>query len=155
MSAPFRIAQRLVLAMLVGCTASSALGQVQAGDRWWAPASGLPLPWATENEQNPWTEKKPEMPLFRLTCDNAHAPHPFFGRVIYSQDPARALITGRCNDIGAIVMQQFRGIAARAPYFTNGSAKNLRELIDFYDRRYNIRYSEQEKIDLENFLSTL
>lgn len=113
------------------------------------------LPWATENEQNPWTEKKPEMPLFRLTCDNAHAPHPFFGRVIYSQDPARALITGRCNDIGAIVMQQFRGIASRAPYFTNGSAKNLRELIDFYDRRYNIRYSEQEKIDLENFLSTL
>ncbi len=113
------------------------------------------LPWATENEQNPWTEKKPEMPLFRLSCDNAHAPHPFFGRVIYSQDPGRALITGRCNDIGSIVMQQFRGIASRAPYLTNGSAKNLRELIDFYDRRYNIRYSEQEKIDLENFLSTL
>ncbi len=113
------------------------------------------LPWAAENEQNPWTEKKPEMPLFRLSCDNAHAPHPFFGRVIYSQDPGRALITGRCNDIGSIVMQQFRGIASRAPYLTNGSAKNLRELIDFYDRRYNIRYSEQEKIDLENFLSTL
>lgn len=113
------------------------------------------LPWATETGQDPWTDRKPEMPLFRLTCDNAHAPHPFFGRVIYSQDPARALITGRCNDIGAIVMQQFRGIASRAPYFTNGSAKNLRELIDFYDRRYNIRYSEQEKVDLENFLSAL
>ena len=113
------------------------------------------LPWATENEQDPWTDKKPELPLFKLSCDNAHAPHPFFGRVIWSQDPGRALITGRCNDIGAIVMQQFRGIAARAPYYTNGSAQNLRELIDFYDRRFNIRYSEQEKIDLENLLSTL
>lgn len=113
------------------------------------------LPWASQNEQDPWTDKKPELPLFKLTCDNAHAPHPFFGRVIWSQDPGRALITGRCNDIGAIVMQQFRGIAARAPYYTNGSARNLRELIDFYDRRYNIRYSEQEKVDLENFLSTL
>ncbi|NIW24466.1 MAG: hypothetical protein GWN29_07810, partial [Gammaproteobacteria bacterium] len=60
-----------------------------------------------------------------------------------------------CNDIGSIVMQQFRSIAARAPYFSNGSAKTLRELVDFYDRRFNIRYTEQEKQDLENFLSTL
>ena len=52
-------------------------------------------------------------------------------------------------------MQQFRGLAARAPYFSNGSAQNLRELIDFYDRRYNIQFSEQEKVDLENFLSAL
>ena len=52
-------------------------------------------------------------------------------------------------------MQQFRGIAARAPYFSNGSAQNIRELIDFYDRRYNIQYSEQEKTDLGNFLRAL
>jgi hypothetical protein len=121
----------------------------------WIDVGTTNLPWANEVEQNPWTEKKPQLPLFRLTCSGAHAPHPFFGRTIYTQDPGRALITGRCNDIGAIVMQQFRGIAARAPYFVNGSAQNLRELIDFYDRRFNIRYSEQEKVDLENFLSTL
>ncbi len=121
----------------------------------WVDVGTTNLPWASEVQQDPWTDRKPELPLFKLTCTDAHAPHPFFGRTIFTQDPGRALITGKCNDIGAIVMQQFRGIAARAPYFVNGSAANLRELIDFYDRRFNIRYTEQEKTDLENFLSTL
>ena len=48
-----------------------------------------------------------------------------------------------------------RALAARAPYFSNGSAATLRELVDFYDRRFNIRYTEQERIDLVNFLSVL
>ena len=39
-------------------------------------------------------------------------------------------------------MQQFRGLAARAPYFANGSAETLRDLVDFYDRRFNIGYTE-------------
>jgi hypothetical protein len=121
----------------------------------WMDIGTTNLPWALEQPQNPWTEKKPELPLFKLTCARAPAPHPFLGRVIYTQDPGRALVTGRCNDIGTIVMQQFRGLAARAPYFSNGSALSLRELVDFYDRRYNIQYSEQEKRDLVNFLGAL
>ena len=40
-------------------------------------------------------------------------------------------------------------------YFANGSAANLRELVDFYDRRFNIGYTEQEKRDLTNFMSVL
>ena len=52
-------------------------------------------------------------------------------------------------------MQQFRGLAARAPYFSNGSARTLRELVDFYDRRYTIGFSEQEKQDLASFLGAL
>ena len=121
----------------------------------WMDVGTTNLPWANEVLQDPWSDREPELPLFKLTCGGAHAPHPFLGRTIFTQDPGRALITGKCNDIGAIVMQQFRGLAARAPYYVNGSAKSLRELIDFYDRRFNIRYSEQEKTDLENFLSTL
>jgi cytochrome c peroxidase len=75
--------------------------------------------------------------------------------VIYTQDPGRALISGRCNDVGTIVMQQLRGLSSRAPYFSNGSAASLRELVDYYDRRYSIGYSEQEKTDLINFLGAL
>ncbi len=82
-------------------------------------------------------------------------PHAYLGREIFTQDPGRAVITGKCADVGSIVMQQFRGLAGRAPYFVNGSAANLRELIDYYDRRYNIRYSEREKVDLENFMASL
>ena len=121
----------------------------------WMDIGTTNLPWASEVPLNPWNEAKPQMPLFRVTCNPDVKPHPYLGRVIYTQDPGRALISGRCNDVGTIVMQQFRGLAARAPYFSNGSAATLRELVDFYDRRYNIGYSEQEKQDLVNFLGAL
>ncbi len=112
-------------------------------------------PWALEPAESPWAKDLPQMPLFKLTCRADLPPHPFLGRTIYTQDPGRALISGKCEDIGAIVIQQFRGLAARAPYFVNGSAADLRELVDFYDRRFNIRFTEQEKVDLVNFLGVL
>lgn len=101
------------------------------------------------------TEAAPELPLFRITCDGSAAPHPSPGRVIYTQDPGRALISGKCADVGSIAMQQFRGLAARAPYFSNGSAGTIREIVDFYDRRYGIGLSKEEAQDLTNFLSVL
>jgi hypothetical protein len=101
-----------------------------------------------------WTEK-PDLPVFKVTCDKNAPPHPYLGRVIYTTDPGRALISGKCVDVGSIVMQQLRGLAARAPYFANGSMKTLRELVDYYDRRFDAKYTEQEKQDLINFLSVL
>ena len=121
----------------------------------WMDIGTTNLPWAREAPLNPWTTDAPQLPLFKITCNADIAPHAFLGRVIYTQDPGRALVSGKCNDVGAIVMQQFRGLAARAPYFSNGSAATLRELVDFYDRRYSIGYSEQEKRDLVAFLSAL
>ncbi len=121
----------------------------------WMDIGTTNLPWAKETPENPWTKEKPQMPLFRITCKPDVPAHPFLGRVFYTQDPGRALISGKCNDVGTIVMQQFRGLAARPPYFSNGSAASIRELIDFYDRRYNIQYSDQEKLDLEHFLGSL
>ena len=103
----------------------------------------------------PASKDSPELPLFRVTCGSSTPPHPFLGRVIYTHDPGRALISGKCADVGSIVMQQFRGLAARAPYFSNGSARNLREVVEFYDRRFEIGYTEQEKQDLVNFLTVL
>jgi hypothetical protein len=121
----------------------------------WMDLGTTNLPWATEEPQNPWTARKPQMPLFKITCKSDVAPHAFLGRSIYTQDPGRALITGKCHDVGSIVMQQFRGLASRAPYFANGSAASLRELVDFYDRRFNIGFTDQERDDLINFLSAL
>ena len=96
-----------------------------------------------------------DLPVFKVTCQASATPHPYLGRIIYTTDPGRALITGRCNDVGSIVMQQFRGLAARAPYFSNGSAKTLRELVDFYDRRFDMKLTEQDRQDLVNFLGVL
>jgi hypothetical protein len=96
-----------------------------------------------------------ELPVFRISCDASAAPHPQLGRTFLTQDPGRALITGKCADAGSILMQQFRGLAARAPYFANGSAADLTELVDFYDRRFKIELAAQDKQDLVNFLSIL
>lgn len=103
----------------------------------------------------PWADPNRDLPLFKLTCRAGADPHPYLGRVVYTHDPGRALISGKCIDIGSITMQQMRGLSARAPLFANGSAKDLRALVDFYDRRFDIRYTEQEKRDLINFMSLL
>jgi hypothetical protein len=103
----------------------------------------------------PTAKESPELPLFRITCDASAPPHPQLGRTFLTQDPGRALITGKCTDAGSILMQQFRGLTARAPYFANGSAGDLMELVDFYDRRFSIGLKGKEKQDLVNFLSTL
>jgi hypothetical protein len=103
----------------------------------------------------PTAKESPELPLFRITCAVSAPPHPQLGRNFLTQDPGRALITGRCADVGSIVMQQFRGLAARAPYFANGSARDLSELVDFFDRRFKIGLTDKEKQDLISFLSIL
>ena len=108
----------------------------------------------TWTEPSTWQESS-DLPVFKITCSKDADPHPYLGRVIYTTDPGRALISGRCVDVGSIVMQQFRGLAARAPYFSNGSAKTLREVVDFYDRRFDMKLSDAEKEDLVNFLGVL
>jgi hypothetical protein len=101
----------------------------------------------------PFADPAPHLPLFRITC--LGKPHPHYGRVILTSDPGFALTTGKCSDVGRITLQSLRGMSARAPYFSNGSAKDLRGVIDYYDRRYSIGYSEQEKVDLVNLMRAL
>ena len=45
-----------------------------------------------------------------------------------------------------------RGLAARPPYFHNGSAADLGEVVDFYDTRFAIGFTDREKADLVAFL---
>lgn len=73
----------------------------------------------------------------------------------YTSDPGRGLIAGKCSDVGAIVLPQFHGLPARAPYFSNGSAATLKDVAEFYDSRYEAGFSAAEKQDLLNFLRVL
>lgn len=70
-------------------------------------------------------------------------------------DPGRALITGLWKDIGKVKGPVLRGLAARAPYFHNGSATTLADVVNFYDKRFQIAFTAQEKADLVAFLSAL
>jgi cytochrome c peroxidase len=118
-------------------------------------ASGMTRWMDISTTNRPEAQSLPDLPLFRITCDDTAPPHPLLGRVIYTQDPGRALISGKCADVGSIAIQQLRGLSARAPYFSNGSARDLREVVEFYERRFHTEYTEEEKQDLVNFLRVL
>jgi cytochrome c peroxidase len=77
------------------------------------------------------------------------------GKTITVTDPGRALISGRFKDIGKTKGPNLRALAARAPYFHNGSAKDLAAVVHFYDQRFNIGFTTQEAADLVAFLQAL
>lgn len=77
------------------------------------------------------------------------------GDVVQTTDPGRALISGLWADIGKVKGPILRGLSARAPYFHNGSADTLMDVVNFYDRRFGIGFTNQEKADLVAFLSAL
>jgi cytochrome c peroxidase len=65
-----------------------------------------------------------------------------------TSDPGRALISGKRADIGKTKGPILRGLAGRAPYFHNGSAATLMDVVDFYVTRFNLSLSERDKDDL-------
>src|SRR6202451_3977699 len=93
----------------------------------------------------------PTLPVFELVCTQG----PLAGNTYYTSDPGKALITGQCSDIGRGKGLILRGLSARAPYFHNGVAANLRQLVNFYNQRFQIDLSEQQMRDLVTFLQTL
>ena len=70
-------------------------------------------------------------------------------------DLGQALIDGKFDHVGKIKGPILRGLAGRAPYFHNGSAATLLDVIKFYDTRFDLHLSERDKDDLAAFLKTL
>jgi len=77
------------------------------------------------------------------------------GTAYYTSDPGKALISGQCSDISRGKGLILRGLAARAPYFHNGVAASLQQVVNFYNKRFQIDLSQQQMQDLINFLQTL
>ena len=94
------------------------------------------------------SRRTPDMPLYTLRNKTT-------GDTVQTTDPGRALISGKWEDIGRFKGPILRGLAARAPYFHDGSAKDFQAVIDFYDQRFGIGFTDQEKLDLIAFLRTL
>ena len=95
------------------------------------------------------SRRTPDLPLYTLR----HRLPPF--ETIRTSDPGRALVTGKWRDIGRFKGPVLRGLASRAPYFHNGSARDLNAVIDFYDGRFSIGLTRDEKADLVAFLRAL
>ncbi len=91
------------------------------------------------------------LPVFTLWCTEG----PLAGQTFQVTDIGRATITGQCADIGKLKGPILRGLAARAPYFHNGSAATLSDVVQFYDQRFSIGLTNQQKSDLAAFLNSL
>jgi cytochrome c peroxidase len=70
-------------------------------------------------------------------------------------DLGQALIDGKFDHVGKIKGPILRGLSARAPYFHNGSARTLLDVVHFYETRFGLVLTPQDESDLVAFLSSL
>lgn len=89
------------------------------------------------------------VPLYRVTQKSNPA------NVIETTDPGRAMITGQFADVNRFKAPGLRGLAARAPYFHDGSAPSLAAVVDHYEQHFGIAFADGEKAALVAFLQSL
>jgi len=90
----------------------------------------------------------PLLPLLTLENKTTH-------EVKITCDPGRALATGLWSDVGRFRAPPLRGLAARAPYFHDGQAATLGDVIEHYNTRFVLNLTDQQKGDLKAFLLAL
>jgi hypothetical protein len=96
----------------------------------------------------------PDLPIYEIRgCPDPL--HPGMTITFYTSDPGKALISGACADVNRGKGPILRGLAARAPYFHNGAAANLQELVSFYDKRFQMDLTSEQQKDLIAFLNSL
>ncbi len=101
--------------------------------------------------------REPHMPLYTFTCSTVGVSNGVctVGQKVKVTDPGRAMISGKWKHIGRFKGPVLRNLAARAPYFHNGLADTLGEAVDFYNTRFNMALTTQERSDMIAFLRTL
>jgi len=97
------------------------------------------------------TRRTPDLPLFTLRCDVGALK----GQIFQVTDPGQAMVTGRCFDIARFKTSSLRGLASRAPYFHDGQSATLMDVVNFYNDRFQVGLTPDEKADLVAFLGTL
>jgi cytochrome c peroxidase len=92
--------------------------------------------------------RQPGMPLYTLR-------HKTTFEERQTTDPGRAIRSGRWADVDRFKTPSLRGLAARPPYFHNGIAANLREVVLHYERALGFVFTARERDDLVAFLEAL
>jgi hypothetical protein len=92
--------------------------------------------------------RTPDLPLYTLQNLTTGAQR-------QTTDPGRAMVTGLWKDIAKFKGPILRGLPSRAPYFHNGFAATLDDVVAFYDARFGMQLTPQEHADLVAFLKTL
>ena len=123
-----------------GGTCTTCHDAPNAGDH----SVSLPLDLGLTTE----ARRTPDMPLYTFRNKTT-------GEIVKTTDPGRALITGKWKHLSLFKGPILRGLASRAPYFHNGSAASLSDVVEFYNTRFNLALTAQENADLIAFLRAL
>jgi cytochrome c peroxidase len=97
---------------------------------------------------------EPDLPIFLVSG----CPTPFSAEQpvsFYTTDLGKGMITGLCSDVNRVKGPILRGLAGRAPYFHNGAAATLLQAVNFYNQRFSMNLSEEQKHQLVAFLNSL
>jgi cytochrome c peroxidase len=101
-------------------------------------------------------------PLLLRAAANRPAAHPLYtlerlsdGETIQTTDPGKAFVTGKWSDMNRFKTPTLRGLSTRAPYFHNGIARTLRDVVRHYDAVQGFGFTAQEEDDLVAFLEAL
>src|SRR5262249_24429124 len=94
------------------------------------------------------SRRTPDLPLYTLRNKKT-------GELMQTTDPRGALDTRRWKERSQFQGPILRALAARAPYFHNGLAPDLDAVVDFYETRFDMHLTADEKSDLVAFLRAL
>ena len=92
--------------------------------------------------------RQPGMPLYTLRNKTT-------GETRLTTDPGRALKSGHWADVDKFKVPSLRGLSARAPYFHNGTAATLNDVILHYEAALGFQFTPAERDDLVAFLEAL
>lgn len=92
--------------------------------------------------------RTPDLPLYTFRNRST-------GETRQLTDAGAGNITGRWNDLGRFKTPTLRALAARAPYFHNGTAATLDGVVRHYAAFLGFSFTEEERADLIAFLNAL
>jgi cytochrome c peroxidase len=92
--------------------------------------------------------RTPDLPLYTFR-------NKLTGEIRQLTDAGRGNITGLWTDLGRFKTPTLRALAARAPYFHNGIATTLEDVVRHYEKHFGFIFTDEERADLVAFLNAL
>lgn len=92
--------------------------------------------------------RTPDLPLYTFRNKTT-------GEIVKLTDAGFGNITGRWGDLGLFKTPTLRGLAARPPYFHNGIAATLEDVVRHYEKNFDFVFTDEERADLVAFLNAL
>ena len=106
------------------------------------------LPYLMNTGISDASRRTPDLPLYTLKNKTT-------GETVQTTDPGIAMTSGKWSDIGKFKVPSLRGIETQSPYMHNGFSGDVLDIVNFYNTRFSIGFTEQEKADLKAFIQTI